>query len=138
MLFLLPSYKLLFSLLLPFFFLLGSVKFIVRLNLKKLFQPKWFYDSISLLSRLWNYTYTKGEQQLISLFKKTEWVKRPCLPNGRVYFSFEKDITNCGKGSGYSNDLFVCLFLVVSSWKMKTNGKNLHNTLESMTDLNHL
>lgn len=53
-------------------------------------------------------------------------------------FSFEKDITGCGKGSGYSNDLFVCLFLVVSSWKMKTNGKNLHSTLASMIDLNHL
>ncbi|XP_054687499.1 protein FAM204A isoform X2 [Grus americana] len=32
----------------------------------------------------------------------------------------------------------VNVMIRVSSWQMKTNGKNLHSTLESMIDLNHL
>lgn len=68
-------------------------------------------------------------------------MKRQCLPNGRVYFSFEKDITSCGKGSGYSNDLFVCLFVFSTQqlenedkWKELTQYFGINDRFESPVD----
>lgn len=91
----------------------------------------------SLLSRLWHYAYRGEGITNFTSIKNCEWLKRPCLPNGSISFGVEKNITSCGKGTGYINN-FLLLFVVVNSWQMKTNGKNLHNTLESMIDLNHL
>ncbi|NXD03051.1 F204A protein, partial [Certhia familiaris] len=59
----------------------------------------------------------------------------------KVYFSFEKDITSCGKGSGYSNDLFVCLFVFSSQqsenedkWKELTQYFGINDRFESPVD----
>ncbi|NXK63959.1 F204A protein, partial [Sylvietta virens] len=59
----------------------------------------------------------------------------------KVYFSFEKDITSYGKGSGYSNDLFVCLFVFSSQqlenedkWKELTQYFGINDKFESPVD----
>ncbi|NXX29010.1 F204A protein, partial [Nicator chloris] len=59
----------------------------------------------------------------------------------KVYFSFENDITSCGKGSGYSNDLFVCLFVFSSQqleneekWKELTQYFGINDRFESPVD----
>ncbi|NXV10125.1 F204A protein, partial [Cettia cetti] len=59
----------------------------------------------------------------------------------KVYFSFEKDITSCGKGSGCSNDLFVCLFVFSSQqlenedkWKELTQYFGINDRFESPVD----
>ncbi|NXO98225.1 F204A protein, partial [Certhia brachydactyla] len=59
----------------------------------------------------------------------------------KVYFSFEKDITSCGKGSSYSNDLFVCLFVFSSQqsenedkWKELTQYFGINDRFESPVD----
>ncbi|NXP35850.1 F204A protein, partial [Leiothrix lutea] len=57
------------------------------------------------------------------------------------YFSFEKDITSCGKRSGYGNDLFVCLFVFSSQqlenedkWKELTQYFGINDRFESPVD----
>ncbi|NXY34515.1 F204A protein, partial [Pomatorhinus ruficollis] len=59
----------------------------------------------------------------------------------KVYFSFEKDITSCGKGSGSSNDLIVCLFVFSSQqlenedkWKELTQYFGINDRFESPVD----
>ncbi|NXP58366.1 F204A protein, partial [Chloropsis cyanopogon] len=59
----------------------------------------------------------------------------------KVYFSFEKDIASYGKGSGFSNDLFVCLIVFSSQqlenedkWKELTQYFGINDRFESPVD----
>lgn len=86
-----------------------------------------------------NYTY-RGEGIInFTSIKSCEWVKRARLPNGRISFNIEKDITSCGKSTDYINDFFVVVFssqqlVSEEKWKELTQYFGINDRFESPVD----